>query len=125
VTYRHPGRLLTLTDFLVLSAVRRRHEAGLLKALGFVRQQVAFAVSWQTTTVAVIGILVGLPTGTALGRVVWRLFAANLGVTPVPVVGAGAIAAVALGTIVVANLLAIVPASLASRSRAAQLLRVE
>jgi ABC-type antimicrobial peptide transport system permease subunit len=86
---------------------------------------VAFAVSWQTTTVAVVGIVAGVPLGTALGRVVWRLFASNLGVPPIPVVTVFAIAAVALGTIVVANLLAIGPALLASRSRAAQLLRSE
>jgi hypothetical protein len=115
----------TLTHLLIVSAVRRRHEVGLLKALGFVRAQVAFAVAWQTTTVGVVGIVVGVPVGTAAGRVVWRLFAENLGVPPAPVVRATAIALVAAGTVVVANLLAIGPAILASRLGAADLLKAE
>ena len=46
---------------------RCRREVGLLKALGFVRRQVAFSVSWQTTTVAVIGIIIGVPAGIVVG----------------------------------------------------------
>jgi hypothetical protein len=37
----------TLLHLLVVSVTRRRPETGLLKALGFVRRQVAVAVSWQ------------------------------------------------------------------------------
>jgi ABC-type antimicrobial peptide transport system permease subunit len=55
---------------------------GLLKALGFVRRQVALFVSWQTTTVALVGVIVGLPIGTAVGRLVWRGLGGNIGVLP-------------------------------------------
>ncbi len=115
----------TLFHVLVVSVTRRRREVGLLKALGFVRRQVAFTLSWQTTTVAVIGIVIGVPAGIAIGRLVWRIFADNLGVVPVPVVAVGVIAAVSVGTLVVANLLAIGPALVAARSRPATLLRSE
>jgi hypothetical protein len=57
--------------------------------------------------------------------VVWRLFAENLGVLPAPVVTVWVIVAVALGTALVANLLAIGPALVASRMRPANLLRAE
>jgi hypothetical protein len=113
----------TLLHVLVVSVARRRREVGLLKALGFVRAQVAWSVSWQTTTVALVGIVVGVPGGIALGRIVWQAFASNLGVRPVPVVTAWAVAAVALGTLVVANVLAVGPALAASRSRPASLLQ--
>jgi ABC-type antimicrobial peptide transport system permease subunit len=66
--------------------VRRRQEVGLLRALGFVPRQVAFSVSGQTTTTALVGIVVGVPAGIAIGRAVWRLFVENLGVSPEPVV---------------------------------------
>lgn len=78
----------TLTHLLIVSVTRRRQEMGLLKALGFVRRQVAFCVLWQTTTVALLGAVVGVPAGTATGRLVWRAFAGNIGVLPVPVVAA-------------------------------------
>ena len=115
----------TLLHVLVVSVVRRRRELGLLKALGFVRRQVAFSVSWQTTTVALVGIVIGVPAGIAIGRSVWQAFANNLGILPASVVLAWVTVAVALGTVLIANLLAIGPAFVASRSRPASLLRAE
>jgi ABC-type antimicrobial peptide transport system permease subunit len=115
----------TTLHALVVSVTRRRRETGLLKTLGFVRRQVAFAVSWQTTTVALVGIVVGLPVGIALGRAIWHAFARNLGVLPVTVVTAWAIVAVAGGALLVANVLAVGPAVAASRLRPAALLRSE
>jgi hypothetical protein len=115
----------TLVHALVVKVTRRRRETGLLKTLGFVRRQVAFAVSWQTTTVALFGIVVGVPVGIALGRAIWLAFARNLGVLPVTVVTGWALVAVAGGALVVANVLAIAPAVVASRSRPAPLLRSE
>jgi FtsX-like permease family len=115
----------TLVHALVVSVTRRRRETGLLKSLGFVRRQIAFAVSWQTTTVAVVGIVVGLPLGIALGRAIWQAFARNLGVLPVTVVSGWVILAVAGGALVVANVLAVGPAVAAARLRPAALLRSE
>ena len=115
----------TLMHVLVVSVARRRREAGLLKALGFVRRQVAFAVSWQATTTALIGIIAGVPAGIAVGRLIWLGFASSFGVVPVPVVTAWAIVAVVLGAVLIANVLAIGPAAAAARSRPASLLRAE
>jgi hypothetical protein len=115
----------TLIHFLTVSVTRRRRETGLLKALGFVRRQVALAVSWQTTIVAVAGIVIGVPVGIVAGRLIWQVFATNLGVVPVPVVSARTFALAALGALVLANLLAAGPALLAARARPATLLRSE
>ena len=115
----------TLLHMLLSSLNRRRQEMGLLKSLGFVRRQIALSVSWQTTTVAAIGIVLGVPLGIAAGRLVWDAFASNLGVVAVPVVTAWVVAVIALGTLVVANLLAVGPALVASRTRAASLLKAE
>ena len=46
-------------------------------------------VFWQATTVAIVGIVAGVPLGIAAGRVIWRVFAIRPGVVAVPVVPAG------------------------------------
>jgi ABC-type lipoprotein release transport system permease subunit len=115
--------MATLLHVLVVSVGERRQEAGLLKALGFVRRQVAAAVLWQAATVALVGIVVGVPAGIVIGRLVWRLFAGNLGVLPVPVVVDWVIAAIAAGTLAVAVALALGPARAAARCPAAQVMR--
>jgi hypothetical protein len=115
----------TMVHLLLVSVTRRRRETGLLKSLGFVRRQVAASVCWQATTIALAGIAVGAPAGIAAGRVLWRVFATNFGVVPVPVVPALLLAVLAAGVLAAANLLAAVPALLAARSHPGQLLRAE
>ena len=115
----------TMTHLLLVSVARRRAETGLLKVLGFVRRQVAAAVCWQATTVALAGIAVGAPLGIAAGRVLWRVFATNFGVVPVPVVPGLLLATLAAGVLAGANVLAAGPALLAARSHPGQLLRSE
>jgi ABC-type lipoprotein release transport system permease subunit len=115
----------TLLHHLLTSLNRRRRETGLLKSLGMLRRQIAFCVTWQTTTIAVVGILLGVPLGIAAGRAVWSAFASNVGVDTVPVVTVGLLLLVAFGALVVANVLAVVPAFVAARARPASLLRAE
>jgi ABC-type lipoprotein release transport system permease subunit len=115
----------TMVHLLVVSVSRRRAEAGLLKVLGFARYQVAAVVSWQATTVALVGIAAGVPLGIAAGRVFWRVFATNFGVVPLTAVEALPVAALAFAVLAAANVLAFFPALLAARSRPAQLLRAE
>jgi hypothetical protein len=115
----------TLVHVLAVSVTRRRREAGILKVLGFVRHQVAATVSWQATTVALIGIVAGIPLGMTAGQVTWRLFATNLGAVPVPVIPIWLLAGLAAGVIATANVLAISPALIAARSHPAKLLRTQ
>ena len=107
----------TLLHLLVVSVVRRRREMGLLKALGFVNVQVGATVLWQATTVALVGIVIGIPLGIVVGRVVWDAFATNLGAVPVAAVPGSTIAALAIGVLVVANALAVIPAVTSARRR--------
>ena len=115
----------TLAHLLAVSVWRRRRDSGLLKALGFVRRQVAAVVFWQAATVAVAGIVVGVPLGLVAGRVVWRIFALDAGVVAVPVLPGWLIAALAAGVLVTAIAIAIVPAVAAARSRAGPVLHTE
>jgi FtsX-like permease family len=116
----------TLLHLLVVSVVRRRREMGLLKALGFVNVQVGATVLWQATTVALVGIVIGIPLGIVIGRAVWNAFATNLGAVPVAAVPTLAIAVLAIAVFVVANALAVLPALTSARKRSVgQLLRTE
>ncbi|MGO8864517.1 MAG: FtsX-like permease family protein [Acidimicrobiales bacterium] len=113
----------TLAHLLVVSVARRRREIGLLKVLGFVNRQVASAVAWQATALALIGIIIGVPLGVVVGRAIWNAFANNLGAVPVSVVPIWLVGVLVAGVLVVANLLAIGPALVATRSKPASLLR--
>jgi FtsX-like permease family len=113
----------TLLHLLVVSVSQRRREVGLLKVVGFVNGQVASTVAWQATTLAVAGIVIGVPTGVVVGGSIWRAFANNLGAVPVSVVPVGLIALLVAGVLVVANLIAVAPALVATRSKPRDLLR--
>jgi hypothetical protein len=54
-------------------------------------------VCWQATTVALFGIVVGIPLGLAAGQLVWRTFATNLGAVPVATVPVWLIASLGRG----------------------------
>jgi ABC-type antimicrobial peptide transport system permease subunit len=113
----------TLAHLLVVSVSRRRREVGLLKVLGFVNGQVVSTVAWQATTLALVGIVVGVPLGVVLGRTVWNAFADNLGVVPVAVVPVPLVVILAASVVVIANIIAVAPALAATRSKPGDLLR--
>ena len=113
----------TLAHLLAVSVSRRQRETGLLKVLGFTNRQVISAVSWQATTLTLVGIVIGVPLGVIAGKAIWNAFAAQLGVVSVAVVPVWAVCVLALSVIVVANLIAIGPAVAAARTKPGQLLR--
>ena len=84
---------------------RRRHELAVLRAIGFDRRQVRWAITWQSATIGLAGALVGVPLGLVAGRLGWSLLARELGIQPgvltgvAPLGGAlGLLAAAAAGT---------------------------
>ncbi len=115
----------TLLHFLLVSVSRRRREVGMLKTLGFLRRQIVTVVLWQATTVMVVAIAVGIPLGIVVGRLSWNLAASDFGVVSDIVIPGWEIAAVFAGSLVVANLLAIFPATASSRRSAAPLLQAD
>ena len=82
-------------------------------------------LAWQATTLAVVGLVVGVPLGVALGRVTWRLVADATPMVYVEPLAVVALLVVAPAALVVANLLAAVPGHRAARLRPAEVLRTE
>jgi hypothetical protein len=119
------GAVAALGLALVASVRRRRRDLALLKTLGFTRRQLATTVAWQSTVVALVGLVVGIPLGIAVGRWLWIAFAHELSAVPEPVVPAASVAVAAVAALVLANLVAAPPGRAAARTPAALLLRAE
>jgi hypothetical protein len=66
-----------------------------------------------------------VPGGIALGRWLWDLFARDIYAVPLPTVPLLEIVLVALGALVLANLVAAVPGQMAARTPTAVVLRAE
>jgi hypothetical protein len=119
------GAVAALGLALVASVRRRRRDLALLKTLGFTRRQLATTVAWQSTVVAIVGLVTGIPLGIAVGRWLWIVFARELSAVPDPVVPAASVVLAAVAALVLANLVAALPGRSAARTPAALLLRAE
>jgi hypothetical protein len=115
----------TIAYLLVTSVRRRRRDLAVLKTLGFVPRQVSAAIAWQATSLVLVAVLIGLPLGLAAGRSIWALVAGQLGVVVQPVVPWPLVLGLLPAALVVANLVAAVPAVAAGRIPPAVVLRSE
>jgi hypothetical protein len=114
----------TIAHTLLTSVRQRRRELAVLKTLGFVTRQVRATVAWQATAIAGAGLIVGVPLGLIAGRWAWLLFAGQAAIVPVPVVSPLTLLAVPV-VLLVANLIAAIPARTAARTQPAVVLRAE
>jgi hypothetical protein len=119
------GAVVALALTLMASVRRRRRDLALLKTLGFTQRQLAAAVAWHASVSAVIGVVIGIPVGIVLGRWLWDLFARLIYAVPQPTVPVASVALVALGALVLANLVAAIPGRMAARTPTALMLRSE
>lgn len=129
-----PRALAAFLGFLALAAVghtlatsvlRRRRELGTVRSLGFVAADVRRVVTAQSTTMVVVGLLLGVPLGVVIGRTVWRAVADGLGVVSTPVVPIGLLSVVVPAVMLAAVLVAWYPARMARRGVALDALRAE
>jgi hypothetical protein len=112
------GAIVALVLTLAASVRRRRRELALLKTFGFTRRQLASTVAWQATVAACAGVVVGMPLGVMLGRWLWNRFAHTIYAVPRPTVPALGLVLVAVVTLLLANLVAMLPGRTAARTGA-------
>lgn len=119
------GTMVALGLTLFASVRRRRRDLALLKTLGFTGRQLAAVVAWQSSIAVLIGTVVGIPVGVAIGRVLWDAFAHEIGAVPAPATPGISIVLIGLGALVLANVVAAVPGRIASRTPTALVLSAE
>jgi putative ABC transport system permease protein len=96
---------VTLIHGLVSSVRARRRDLAVLQAIGFVRSQTRRTVMWEATTLALGGLLVGIPLGVIGANVAWSAFIAAFGVQPGASVPVTTIALVVAGVLAAAALI--------------------
>ena len=104
---------------------RRRRDIAVLRSLGMTRRQARAVVAAQATTLALVGLVLGIPLGLFLGRTIWRSVADATPFKYVPPVAVLALVLVVPLAILITNALAAWPARSAARLRAAEVLRTE
>ena len=119
------ARPLIITHLLMTSVRRRQRDFAILRALGFTSWQVRRTLCWQALTLAGIALLIGVPAGIACGRLVWQLFAHQLGITPVIAIPLTALLIMAAGWLTAAAVIAALPGEAATRTLPARVLRCE
>lgn len=118
------GAIVALALTLIASVRRRRRDLALLKTLGFTARQLASTIAWQASAIAVVSVIIGVPIGIIVGRQLWILFARNINAVPQPTVPASLLL-VTVGTLILSNLVAAIPARIAAGTSPAHVLRSE
>jgi ABC-type lipoprotein release transport system permease subunit len=119
------GALAALGITLMASVRRRRRDLAVLKTLGFSGRQLATVVAWQSSVAVTIGTVVGVPLGIVVGRLLWNLFADLIHAVPAPALPVLSVVLIALGAVVLGNIVAALPGRLAARTPTGLLLRAE
>jgi ABC-type lipoprotein release transport system permease subunit len=110
---------------LASSVRRRRHDLGVVRAVGFVARDVLRALTAQSWTLVAIGLALGIPLGIALGRVSWQLVADQIGVRASAPTSPLVLVLVAVVAGLAAAALSVPPGVAAARQRSVDVLRVE
>ena len=115
----------TVAHALVTTVRRRKHDLAVLRSMGLTRRDSRLAIVWQSTLLAIVGVVVGVPLGIVVGRALWRQIADSFPLVYVPPLALLAVILLVPIAIVIANLLAAGPARAATRVQPAEVLRSE
>jgi ABC-type antimicrobial peptide transport system permease subunit len=110
---------------MALSTRRHRHHLAVWRALGFVPREVRRSVLWQSILVTGLAVVIGTPLGIYVGRVAWRLSIQSVGVIDHPTFPVLPVVLLLPAAVLVAVLLALLPAWLAARGEPADDLHAE
>jgi hypothetical protein len=117
--------MVGLVHFLGVSARRRRHDFGVLRALGFARRDLSLTMSWQAMSVVAVGVVAGVPLGVMVGRWAWLAAIGSVGMVDTPAVPGVSLVAIVVVAVGAAGALGAVPGWFAGRRPPADALRSE
>ena len=117
--------LLTVVHVMLTSVQSRRKDIAILRSIGADRSWIARAVYWQAATFTLLPVALGIPLGLLIGRSVFGSFADSIGTLNDPSIPVLLLTLVGLGLVVLAGLVAAVPAYSANRLAPARLLQTE
>ncbi len=116
--------LVVASAYLLPASVRaRRQELGVLRALGCDGRQLRAIIHWQTILASALVLLLGIPAGIVAGRWVVGRLTHTLGIVPGATVPLSLLVSMAVAVVVVANVLAVIPARQAARTATTSLQR--
>jgi FtsX-like permease family len=115
--------VVLLLHTLVTSIRRRRREIAVLQAIGFVRRQVRGSIIMHAVALVCVALSIGIPLGVIAGRLIWKRFATELGLTSNTVIPWGRVTIAVIGAVALAAVVALAPAVWATRRRPAAPLR--
>lgn len=110
---------------LATAVRRRRRDIAVLRVLGMTRPQCRWMVVTQASVLALFGLLVGIPLGSAFGRALWSAVAASTPVAHVTPLTAWLLVLIGPIALLIANLLAAWPSQRAAAIRIGRILRTE
>ncbi len=110
---------------LSITMSRNARDLAVVRALGFTPRLLRRTALWASLVFVLAALTVGIPIGLVVGRVIWQVYAGNLGVVPDPVVAPEEIVALVLSTLLLAFLVGTAAARRQARTRPATLLRTE
>lgn len=111
-----------LAHTMTTSARRRRRELAVLRAIGFLRRDLAATICWSGLALVAGCVVVALPVGVAAGRTVWREFANGIGVVDDPLTESAPLVTVVVLTAVVTLALSVFPGMRARNVRPSEVL---
>jgi putative ABC transport system permease protein len=114
-----------LANALITIIGRRRHDIGILRALGFSRAQVLRSTIAIATMVALASSIIGVPFGVIVTRWGWSAVQSRIGVESGVVIPVPLVVGTVLIALSVTQLISLVPGLRATRRRAADALRSE
>jgi putative ABC transport system permease protein len=114
-----------LVHTILSTTRRRRREHAVLQCIGFDRRDLRLSIRWSALTVVGACVLIAVPLGIGVGRLLWSSFARGIGVPDDPITPWFQVAVVVALATAGAVGIAAIAGRRASEARPAQVLRTE